>query len=187
MQNETVLVIGTGNMGGAIAQGLAHADHAPELILCDHNPTRHANLKTRFPAAQVVQAISQVQQSPSVIILAVKPHDLKIICQHLTAELADTARLYLSVAAGVPHSALINWLGQNAVLVRAMPNTPSEIGLGMTGLYTSTDTSTEHKNIADSIMQAVGKTLWLDTEEQLDALTALSKIISLEQESEYAE
>ncbi len=173
MQNETVLIIGMGNMGSAIAQGLARSTHAPKLILCAHNPARHAHYQTRFPAAQIIQTISQIQHSPSVVILAVKPHDLESICLSM-AELTTQQRLYLSVAAGVPCCALNNWLPEQAALVRAMPNTPAEVGLGMTGLYTAKDTNTEHKTIADSIMQAVGKTLWLDTEDHLDALTALS-------------
>ena len=174
MQDETVLIIGTGNMGCAIAQGLTRSSQAPKLLLCDHNPARHADLQTRFPNAQIMQTINQMQHSAKIIILAVKPHDLENICHALATEASTQECLYLSVAAGVPCSALSSWLPAQVALVRAMPNTPAEIGLGMTGLYTATDTSTEDKTRAQSIMQTVGETLWLDSEEQLDAVTALS-------------
>ena len=90
------------------------------------------------------------------------------------AKLTSQTLLYLSVAAGVPCQTLMQWLGTNARLVRAMPNTPAAIGLGMTGLYTALASDHEYRTIATNIMQAVGKTLWLDSEDKLDALTALS-------------
>ena len=173
IQNQTVLVIGVGNMGSALADGLMQLDSCPQLILCEHNSNRHEQLQARFPTATLITQCDQCQTSPDVVILAVKPKDIKSTCQILTQQLSDDT-LILSIAAGVPCAAILSWIGTQHTVIRCMPNTPASIGMGMSGLYTPSNTSIHHKTLAQQIMHATGKILWLDNEDKIDALTAIS-------------
>jgi pyrroline-5-carboxylate reductase len=100
---------------------------------------------------------------------------LKEVCSALNTR---SECLYLTVAAGIPTSSLMNWLGQNVdsdlAIVRAMPNTPALLRTGATGLFANQHASEEQKESAESIMRAVGLALWVDNEAQMDAVTALS-------------
>jgi len=173
MINQTVLIIGLGNMGSALAEGLMQLDSCPQLILCEHNSDRHEQLQTQFPTATLITQYDQCHTAPDIVILAVKPKDIKSTCQQLATELPNDT-LILSIAAGVPSVAILSWLGEQHSVIRCMPNTPASIGVGMSGLYTPTQTSTQHKALAQQIMLATGKVLWLDSEEKIDALTAIS-------------
>jgi pyrroline-5-carboxylate reductase len=82
--------------------------------------------------------------------------------------------LIISIAAGVQESALRRWLGENVALVRSMPNTPAMIQAGASGLHASKGVSKEQKNLAESILRAVGITCWVDKESLMDAVTAVS-------------
>ena len=173
MTHQTVLIIGLGNMGSALAEGLMQLDSCPQLVLCEHNADRHQQLSTQFPAATLITQCEQCHTPPDFVILAVKPKDMKSTCQKLADELTANT-LVLSIAAGVPSAAILSWLGEQHTVIRFMPNTPASIGVGMSGLYTSTATSPQHKTLAQHVMQATGKVLWLESEEKIDALTALS-------------
>jgi len=148
-------------------------DSCPQLILCEHNSDRHEQLQTQFPTATLITQYDQCHTAPDIVILAVKPKDIKSTCQQLATELPNDT-LILSIAAGVPSVAILSWLGEQHSVIRCMPNTPASIGVGMSGLYTPTQTSTQHKALAQQIMLATGKVLWLDSEEKIDALTAIS-------------
>jgi len=173
MHKQSILIVGMGNMGSALAEGLMQLKPSPHLIMCDHNSDHHAHLQERFPSATLVTHLDQCETAPNVVIIAVKPKDMKNTCQILASIcLKDT--LILSIAAGVPCSAMHAWLGQKHSIIRCMPNTPASIGVGMTGLYTYEQTSSEHKSLAQQIMQATGEILWLESEDKIDALTAIS-------------
>ena len=175
MSKPTILIMGAGNMGCSLAHGLVkHGWESSQIMFCElHNP-KHELLKTHFPDSTIVNAPQELTIQPNVIILAVKPHDLPESCKDIAACNFDKDTLYISIAAGAPITALKNWLGNDREIVRCMPNTPAGIGLGMTGLYTTENTSSEHKNSAEEILQAVGSTIWVSSEHQLDAITALS-------------
>ena len=162
-------------MGSSLARGLIKNEwQSSQIMFCElHNP-KHELLHQQFPDSTIVNSPQALVNKPEVVILAVKPHDLPESCRTLAkCDFADDT-LYISIAAGTPISALKKWLGENTEIVRCMPNTPAGIGLGMTGLYTSDSTSAEHRRLADIILRTVGKTIWVDQEHELDAITALS-------------
>lgn len=107
-----------------------------------------------------------------VIILAVKPQQLLTVAEQLAPLLMR--QLVISIAAGIRASDLSCWLGGYASIVRAMPNTPSLIRAGMTGLYALQTVTTQQKESAASILNAVGSVLWVEQEMLLDAVTAVS-------------
>ena len=175
MSEPTILIMGAGNMGCSLARGLINSGwNSSQIMFCElHNP-KHELLTRQFPESTIVNAPQELTTQPNVIILAVKPHDLPESCKDLAACNFDNHTLYISIAAGAPIAAIKKCLGDSTVVVRCMPNTPAGIGLGMTGLYTADSTADEHKKLAEEILQAVGKTIWVDSEHQLDAITALS-------------
>jgi pyrroline-5-carboxylate reductase len=91
------------------------------------------------------------------------------IAPHLTA-----GSLIISIAAGIPHAALLRWLGARQWVVRTMPNRPAFNGCGATALYAPPAVEPPQRALAQAIMGAVGTTVWVEHESQLDTVTALS-------------
>ena len=111
-----------------------------------------------------------------VVVLAVKPQLLQVVCRALSESLrqSDKQPLFISIAAGVRSADIDRWLGGNQAIVRCMPNTPSLLQTGATGLYANQQVSNSQKMLAENILQAVGVTLWVNKEVDLDAVTAVS-------------
>jgi pyrroline-5-carboxylate reductase len=109
-----------------------------------------------------------------VVVLAVKPQQMREVATALLPHLAAARPLVLSIAAGIRGADLSRWLGGYGAIVRCMPNTPALIGMGITGMVAMAGASEEQKRAADSILQAVGKTVWLDDEAMIDPVTAVS-------------
>jgi pyrroline-5-carboxylate reductase len=109
-----------------------------------------------------------------VIVLAVKPQQMREVAAALRTHLGQARPLVLSIAAGIRSVDLSRWLGGYGAIVRTMPNTPALIGQGITGMVATSGVSEVQKDVADKIMRAVGKTVWLDDESLLDPVTAVS-------------
>ncbi len=172
--HQSILIIGAGNMGSAIASGLlAKQWPVNQITFCDHDHSRHQALSAAFPDSMIVSDPSEAAPC-KIVLLAVKPYDMQSVCLNLSTIDLPADTLFISIAAGVPVSAFREWLGHQAVIVRCMPNTPAAIGLGMTGLYSPSDTNSSDIELADQILSSTGKTLWVDKETMLDAVTALS-------------
>ena len=107
-----------------------------------------------------------------VIILAIKPQQLPQLAKALAPHLKN--QLIISIAAGIRLADLSRWLGGYSTIIRAMPNTPAQIQAGVTGLYAMPSVSKTQITQADQLLCAAGSTLWLDSEEKLDAVTAIS-------------
>ncbi len=107
-----------------------------------------------------------------VIVLAVKPQQLKEVCAKLNPVLKS--QLVVSIAAGVRSQDIARWLGNYSAIVRVMPNTPAQIRAGISALYAMPEVSNTQREQANIILAAVGKTLWLDDEAKMDAVTAIS-------------
>ncbi|MDH5601431.1 MAG: pyrroline-5-carboxylate reductase, partial [Gammaproteobacteria bacterium] len=171
MDNQKIGFIGAGNMarsliGGLISSGLK----SEQLFAADPNDEiRHA-LTHDFSIKTFSDNQALVDQC-DVVVFSVKPQTLKTVATSVTAK--DDA-LYLTIAAGITSESLNNWLGSNKAIVRAMPNTPSLVLSGACGLFANNNVNSDQKDIAESILRAVGMTVWVKTEPQLDAVTALS-------------
>ncbi|MFK8027099.1 MAG: pyrroline-5-carboxylate reductase [Gammaproteobacteria bacterium] len=173
--NQSILFIGAGNMGTSIASGLlAKQWTANKITFCDHDHSRHEALRQSFPDCTIVSEPSEATMPIKIVLLAVKPNDMQAVCQTLSLMGLPKDTLFISIAAGVPVSAFQQWLGNQAIIVRTMPNTPAAIGSGMTGLYSSPSIDEKDKALADQILGAVGATIWVEKETMLDAVTALS-------------
>ncbi len=107
-----------------------------------------------------------------VIVLSVKPQQLKEVCETLLPNLRS--QLIISIAAGVRSQDISRWLNGYAAVVRVMPNTPAQIQAGVSALFALTQVTSKQRHQAETILAAVGKTLWLDEESKMDAVTAIS-------------
>ncbi len=159
-------------MGGALIQGWIDAGlikHAEILDPQEISDTL-SNLENISPVKNMA-ALSLAETD--ILILAVKPQIMDTICEDLK-DILPPALPVLSIAAGKSTSYFKKHLGANTPIIRAMPNTPAAIGQGMSALYATSTLSNEQKQIADTLLSAVGETLWLEKEAQINTVTALS-------------
>lgn len=166
-----ITFIGGGNMasallGGLLKQGFAASD----LRVVEVSAENCQRLRATFGIEAGTDLAAGIQ-GQDVIVLAVKPQQLYDLTQNLAPLL--NGQLLISIAAGIRASDLARWLN-SAQLVRAMPNTPALIQQGVTGLYALPAVSPAQCEFASAILGAVGSTIWLTEESQLDAVTALS-------------
>ena len=172
MSNMRIAFIGAGNMassliGGLLAKGL----DAARIRASDPG----AETRARVSAEHGIELFSdnaQAVQDADVIVIAVKPQVMKAVCQDLRAHLKPH-QLLISIAAGITCTSLQNWLG-NQPLVRCMPNTPALLGKGVSGLFATAAVTGEQRQQAEELLSAVGIAVWVDTEAQIDAVTAVS-------------
>ena len=167
-----ICFIGGGNMataliGGLIGKGFA----ATQISVVEINAGSRAKLQQDF-AVRAVETTAEGVQGSDCIVLAVKPQQLREVAQQL-APVLKKQQLLISIAAGIRAQDLARWANSQNV-VRAMPNTPALIQAGMTGLYALPEVNAVQREQAQSIMNAVGDSLWLDDEAMLDAITAIS-------------
>jgi pyrroline-5-carboxylate reductase len=169
-----VAFIGGGNMarsliGGLIARGVAPGDirvsepvdALREALVRDFGIVATAHNGTAAAGA-------------AVWVLAVKPQVMRKVCEDL-APLAQTEwPLVVSIAAGITAAQVSRWLGGGAAVVRTMPNTPALLGAGVTGLFATDEVGADGRERAAALMASAGKTVWIDDEQKMDAVTATS-------------
>ena len=170
----SILFIGAGNMASSLIGGLLDNGYDRSRIhACDISAEQLARLRDRFGIATTQDAPDAAREA-DVVMLAVKPQNMREVCTGLAALPQNPAQLFISVAAGVTAQAIDNWLGGTRAIVRCMPNTPALIQLGASGLAANALVDETQKRTAESILQAVGLCLWVDNESDLDAVTAIS-------------
>lgn len=169
-----IACIGGGNMGRAILGGLVRRGHPPASILVAE-PREEARLALAAELGVAVTADNlAAARDADVLLLAVKPQQMRDVVTALAPALAARTPLLLSIAAGITTGALAAWAGHAPALVRAMPNTPALIGRGITALYATPATPPAARALAAELLGAVGSVVWVETETELDAVTALS-------------
>ena len=174
MKNVKLAFIGGGNMASSLIGGLV-ADHVDpkQISVADINDDQRENLAARYGVSTSAdnQAIAS---GADVVILAIKPQQLKTVVEELSATIQQNHSLVVSIAAGIRSKDINKWLGGSAAVVRAMPNTPALVQTGATALFGNAQVSSEQRDLAESILRTAGLTLWVDDESQMDAVTALS-------------
>lgn len=159
-------------MASALIAGLLEQNWPSRNIrVVEIDPRTRERLKCELKVEAHADLASGIAGSEC-IVLAVKPQSMHAVAHALSAELADA--LVVSIAAGIRHSDLARWLGGHARLVRAMPNTPALAQAGVTGLYAPATIASADRERAEQILGAAGATLWVDREEQMDGVTAVS-------------
>ncbi|QWA11982.1 pyrroline-5-carboxylate reductase [Sodalis ligni] len=174
MQQRKIAFIGAGNMAQAIISGLVAQGYPAELItVCAPTAQRRDALAERF-SVHAVDDNSAAAQSADVVVLAVKPQLMADVCRQLFENVDFSGKLVLSIAAGVNLSRFRALLGESINLVRIMPNTPSLVGKGMSGLYAPEQVSRADRDFTAGLMGAVGKTCWLGKESDINGIIAVA-------------
>ena len=166
--------IGGGNMaaaliGGLIKRGLPH----DRVVVADPSHEQLQRLVRDFAVTTAADNAGAVKGA-EVIILAVKPQQMRAVALGLAPHLTDAQPLVISVAAGIPHAALARWFGPRIPVIRTMPNRPALNGFGATGLFAPPSVGAANRALAEMIMGAVSATVWVEHESQMDTVTALS-------------
>ena len=168
----SITFIGGGNMASAIIGGLIQQGHAAsELRVVEIDGSARARLVQTYAVA-TFERIDAAAVAAESIVLATKPQNLREVATALRPLIKQ--QLVISIAAGIRGGDLARWLGGYARIVRAMPNTPALVGAACTGLYALPGASSGDAARAQAILGAVGTTLMVEREEQLDAITAVS-------------
>lgn len=172
--DTVIAIIGTGNMGRSLLGGLlSHGYPEKNIWITDPSQEKLDTIVEKFNVHCSTDNGTAVKQA-HIVIFAVKPAIVPTIAAELREIIQQRHMLVISVAAGVRIASIQTELGQKIPIVRAMPNTPALIGCGATALFANDQVSDSQKNLAESILRALGIALWLDNEKLLDAVTALS-------------
>ena len=159
-------------MASAIIGGLVNQGHPTSAMqVVEPWDEQRTRLTQQFPGITVAASASASLAACKLVVWAVKPQTFKDAAL-ATRAFTDQA-LHLSVAAGITSDSIAQWLGSERI-VRAMPNTPALVGLGMTGLFARAAASVDDRHLVETVVKTTGDFVWVEAESQLDAVTALS-------------
>lgn len=173
MIEKTITIIGGGNMGKALASALLQKKSvsATRLTVADHHAKK---LKQFFDLGIYISTSNkEAIKDTEIIILAVKPKDVQIVLKEIASDISPET-LIISICAGIPTSFILKFFTKDVPIVRAMPNTPAQIGMGMTGWYANRSVSAEMKHTVKILFNALGTELEVHNEDLLDSITAVS-------------
>lgn len=174
MTTPVIAMIGAGNMGSSLIGGLINTGHpCDRLWATDPSEEKLQQLQQAFQIHTTPDNI-QAAQAADILVFAVKPQLFAQVAKALAAAVQSHKPLVISIAAGIRIHNIQEWLGGNLAIVRAMPNTPALIGCGASALFANNYVNDEQRNLAESILRAVGVAVWLPDEKLMDTVTALS-------------
>jgi pyrroline-5-carboxylate reductase len=169
----TLLLVGAGNMGGALLRGWLEQGLSPRQIIVQDPgpPPAMADLLAQHGLR--AEAAPKIGSPPAVILAAVKPQLMEqvfpVVAQH-----AGPSTVVLSVAAGKTMASFERYLPERAAVVRSIPNTPASVGRGITVCVANAHVTADQRAVCDALLSAVGAVGWVDDEALIDAATAVS-------------
>lgn len=168
-----ITFIGGGNMASALISGLANPPRSDLRIrVVEPSEPARRRLEETFSLATYTDAAAAIEAA-DVVLLAIKPQIMSMVLDELAGHV-QPGQLVLSVAAGVTMASIEAQLGRGQAVVRCMPNTPALIGHGITGMVAGRNCSSEQRSRAEQIMSAASEVVWLEDENLMDAVTAVS-------------
>jgi len=173
---SNICFIGGGNMATSLIGGLIAQGHpADSISVSDPNESQRSRLEKTF-SINTFADCGEAMNNADIVVLAVKPQVMKDVTLSIAAAIKEEAKqpLFVSIAAGINLYSLESWLGKDQAVVRCMPNTPSLIQLGASGLFANERTSIVQKNLAETVLKAAGIVQWVQSEAEIDAVTAVS-------------
>ncbi len=174
VSSASIAFIGGGNMARSLIGGLLRNGYdASRISVAEPNTELRQRLAADFGVRHAT-ANAEAADGCDVILLAVKPQVMKTVCAELRMVAQATKPLLISIAAGIRSDQIDNWLGGRLPIVRCMPNTPALIGAGASALFANAQVSAKQKQVAESMLAAVGTTVWILREALIDTVTALS-------------
>jgi pyrroline-5-carboxylate reductase len=169
----TIAFIGAGNMASAIIGGLLR-NGTPAQSITASDPSEEAlkNLKTEHGICTTTDNAKACAHA-DIVVMAVKPQVLKMVAHGLMSSINDQA-LVISIAAGIGSENINDWLGGDMAVVRCMPNTPALVQQGAAGMFANDRVNDSQKKQAEDLLSAIGVVTWLESEDLIDAVTAVS-------------
>jgi pyrroline-5-carboxylate reductase len=172
VMNAKIVFIGAGNMASALIGGLiANKFPAQSLAATDIVASQCERLAQTFGIKSSTQ-VADIVAGAETIVLAVKPQQMLEVARNLRPLLEE--QLVITIAAGIRSEDLARWLGGYGKIVRVMPNTPALVRAGVSGMFARPEVSAAERERAETILRAVGDALWVEREELIDAVTAVS-------------
>ncbi|WP_026329720.1 pyrroline-5-carboxylate reductase [Thiomicrorhabdus arctica] len=172
--NQTICFIGAGNMAQSLIGGLLASGYSKAHIFATDPTSVQRDQITQTFGIHCFADNNEAIAKADIVVLAVKPQILQSVCKDIRASIQAKSCMVISVAAGIRSLDINRWLGGEVSIVRTMPNTPALIQTGATGLFANPFVSANQKSQAEHILRAAGITIWVDDEQQLDIVTALS-------------
>lgn len=170
----TICFLGGGNMATSMVAGLISDGVDPSyIIVVDRNAPKRDYLERTYRIKTSDDANASIAQS-DIVILAVKPQVMDVLAADIRDSLKRKSPLVISVAAGIPLGQYAQWFGDKVAVVRAMPNTPSMIRRGATGLCANDQVSKQQREMAEHIMRTAGVVVWVDNDHLIDVVAAAS-------------
>jgi len=174
MATTPLLLVGGGKMGGALVTGWLDRGVEPGAITVI-DPDARTREAHRRRGVNAVAGLDEVPAgfAPAVVVLAVKPQAMDEVLPPYT-RFTGPDTVFLSIAAGRTIASLTRHLGNDAAVVRAMPNTPAAVGRGVTVMCANATVTEAHRTACDELLRAAGETGWVEDEDQIDAVTAVA-------------
>lgn len=174
-EQRKIAFIGAGNMTQSIVGGMRQSDYPAERILISNPSTGKLDLMADKHGVVTSQDNIEVADAADVIVLAVKPQLMADVCADLKERVSNLAdKLVITIAAGIRIPKYHQYLGDDVRVARVMPNTPSLVGKGMSGLVADDQVGAADRDYIEAVFNSVGETLWVDDEDQLDILGAVA-------------
>lgn len=167
--------IGGGNMGSSMIGGLIQKGCSPHAIwVADQNTQTCLQLKNKWDVTSTTKS-EEILSHIDILVLAVKPQHMRLVVEEIAPLYHSQQTLLISIAAGITTPQIQRWLGNPLCpIVRAMPNTPALLGVGISGLYATSQVKETQRKQAQTLMNALGESVWIDDETLMDVVTALS-------------
>jgi pyrroline-5-carboxylate reductase len=167
-----ILLVGAGRMGGALLKGWLAQGLSPVVVVETH-PSPELRKLAKREGVTLSKSIDEAPAKIRALVIALKPQILKTEAARLKM-LASSGAPVISIAAGTSIASMRKAWGRSVRIVRAMPNTPGAIGEGISALYAAPNATKADRNLADTLLAALGETVWMDRETDIDAVTAVS-------------
>jgi pyrroline-5-carboxylate reductase len=172
--SANIAFIGGGNMARSLIGGLiARGASAASIRVAEPVEVLRESLARDF-GIEVFATAAEAAADADLWLLAVKPQVMRVVCEGLSTLAQSRKPLVVSIAAGITASQMQRWLGGDGAVIRAMPNTPALLGAGVTGLFANAQVDAAGRARTEELLSSAGKTVWIDDEAKIDAVTAVS-------------
>ena len=169
-----IAFIGAGNMNRAVIIGYINSGiAATDVMVTNPSPEKRESLANEYGVLQSADNIEATKFADT-IVLGVKPHLIEQVCRDIAEQVDVSNKCFISVAAGTTIAQIQAALSNKGAVIRTMPNTPSQLGLGVSGIFADDNASDAQKAIAEKVMSSVGITKWLEKESDIDHIIAVS-------------
>lgn len=171
MTHMKIAFLGAGNMASCLIESILQQGYPANCLAASNRNKKKLTALSKLGIQTTTDNLNLTNYD--LIVLAVKPQHMQDLIEQLTSRL--NAKALISIAAGITIPQIQAWLGHTQIpIYRAMPNTPSRYGLGITALFGETASTAGIKQEIESLFNAVGDTVWVDQEDQMNIVTALS-------------